>query len=533
MIRPPPRSTSLLLLALGLAGSLAAQQGSRLWRPEERVVLTDFGMVDAVAADETVVYVVTRGGIGVYDPRFQRWLPPVTRVDGFEPQRTWAALVDPTDRSLWLGTELGLSNYAPLRQRFESVWDGGAVTQLMFDVADTFAGVYLHVGSDWLFLPRGGTIAQPARALPSANRQVRTSTVEEVLRRFPYLSTMRARILTDQQMRTYQYTAAAALPGGDEVFMGTDGLGLLRFDAASSEAELLRFGLLGSTAGGLALAPGGVWVGSSGLTGRSGLTFVGSELQRFEFVEGAVNLGPAGIVRDLCYHAGKLWAAAEAGVSVVAGGREVRRLASSAGLPGDRAYSLAAAEGGVWAGTERGLAFIADDGSVARVGGYGPGTVTALAARGDTIWVGTPSGMGLLLPGEDRIVVTSDVAEVAELGRPIVALAFSDGILVVATRDGIVWRGADTGERGAGWTVERPVSGRLGTLTALVGDAGGVWLGGERGMASYRYSTRQFTFFDTLGDLPGVVRDLAVDEKYLWVATDGGLVRFARDAVEQ
>jgi ligand-binding sensor domain-containing protein len=493
-------------------------------------VLTDFGVVDAVAADETIVYVVTRGGIGVYDPRFRRWLPPVTRVDGFDPQRTWAALVDPTDRSLWLATELGLINYTPQLHRFESVWDVGRATQLMFDRADAFAGIYVRVGSDWRFLPRGGTIAQPARSLPPADRQVRPSTVEEVLRRFPYLSTMRAGILTDQRMRTYAYTAAATVPGTDEVFIGTDGLGLLRFDAATSESESLRFGLLGSGAGGLAVVPGGVWVGSGGLGGRSGLTFVGSDLQRFEFVEGAGNLGPAGIVRTVCYHAGKLWAASETGVLLTDGGREVRRVARNAGLPGDRVYSLAAAEGGVWAGTDRGLAFITDAGPVDRVGGYA-GTVVALAARGDTVWVGTQSGIGLLVPSEDRIVVPTGVAQVAELGQPIVALAFSDDTLVVATRDGVVWRGAGSGERGGGWTVERPISGRLGTLTALVGDAGGIWVGGERGIASYRFSTRQFIFFDTPGDLPGVVRDLAVDEQYLWVATDGGLVRFERGAV--
>ena len=31
--------------------------------------------------------------------------------------------------------------------------------------------------------------------------------------------------------------------------------------------------------------------------------------------------------------------------------------------------------------------------------------------------------------------------------------------------------------------------------------------------------------------LPGPVRDLAVDDRYLWVATGGGLVRFDKRAV--
>jgi hypothetical protein len=33
------------------------------------------------------------------------------------------------------------------------------------------------------------------------------------------------------------------------------------------------------------------------------------------------------------------------------------------------------------------------------------------------------------------------------------------------------------------------------------------------------------------GDLPGAANDLAVDQDFLWVATDGGLVRFRLDAI--
>ena len=33
------------------------------------------------------------------------------------------------------------------------------------------------------------------------------------------------------------------------------------------------------------------------------------------------------------------------------------------------------------------------------------------------------------------------------------------------------------------------------------------------------------------GDLPGEVRDIAVSERYIWVGTEGGLVRLQREAV--
>ena len=41
---------------------------------------------------------------------------------------------------------------------------------------------------------------------------------------------LRALILTDPQLRTYQFTAAAATPDQSDLFFGTTGLGVVRFD---------------------------------------------------------------------------------------------------------------------------------------------------------------------------------------------------------------------------------------------------------------------------------------------------------------
>jgi hypothetical protein len=37
--------------------------------------------------------------------------------------------------------------------------------------------------------------------------------------------------------------------------------------------------------------------------------------------------------------------------------------------------------------------------------------------------------------------------------------------------------------------------------------------------------------FNQPGDLPGMVRDIAADPTYLWVAATGGLVRFTKEAL--
>jgi hypothetical protein len=64
----------------------------------------------------------------------------------------------------------------------------------------------------------------------------------------------------------------------------------------------------------------------------------------------------------------------------------------------------------------------------------------------------------------------------------------------------------------------------------MVADGDGFWVAGDRGVGYVQlgippvHPLRQ-------GDLPGLVNDLAVDDQYLWVATDGGLVRFRLSAI--
>jgi hypothetical protein len=71
----------------------------------------------------------------------------------------------------------------------------------------------------------------------------------------------------------------------------------------------------------------------------------------------------------------------------------------------------------------------------------------------------------------------------------------------------------------------------LGRLTAAVGDVGGVWLGGQIGLAWWNIARGTFHGLTIPGDLPAPVRDLAAASPWVWVATDRGVVRLRRDAV--
>ncbi len=396
------RGLFLVVLGVSYPADSMQPQGSRLWRPEERVVLTDFRRVDAVAVDDAVAYAVTRHGIAVYDHRFRRWEPPLTAAHGWDAAewtRVFDAAADASDRSLWLATDRGVSNYQPALQRLETVIVPGGASQLWLDPADPFAGVYFRDRTGWHMLPRGGVIPVPAPRQPAAGRRRLAARLAALVERYPIIATLSARVLTDQRMRSYRFTAAAEVPVTGEVFLGTNGLGLVEFDPGISDFEVLPFGLLTQGATALALTTDGVWAGGSDIAGDPGVTFAANDLARFEYYEGPRVRGFAGsAIYDLLAVGEELWLATDAGIAVFNRQRDSRRITSSDGLPSERVYAFAAAPDGVWVGTDRGLALITA-GDVERVGD--PHTVWDLASTGDSVWLARAAGCGGC-PGVER-----------------------------------------------------------------------------------------------------------------------------------
>lgn len=508
--------------------AVLGQRGSMLWRADERVVITDYRTVEAVAADETLVYAVSRGGICVYDHRFRRWEPPVaTSVLG-----EWVAVrdaaVDPIDGSLWVGTDRGLVNYQPRVDWLEETPLPGGAAALWIDPRDPLAGIYFRGLSGWEQLPRGGAIPVPANPPRAPGGSLPGARVRAILERYPSLATLSGRVLTDDHMRTFRFTSGAEVPSAGAVFLGTDGMGLLRFDITTTELERLPFGLHAEAATTIQLAEGGVWVGGSDRGGWSSLSFVSSDLQHYEYVDGPPVTGLAGtVVNDLLHIGSELWLATDAGVTVLADGRQFRKITGADGLPAGQVLALAAAAHDVVVGTERGVARVTDTG-VERLGEATVVRVNDLTTRGDSLWVASASGLGWSLSGSDRVLETLGAGGVPELSEEIVAVTFAGDVLAAATRHRLLWRVPSSSDS---WIVERPVLGELGEITALGPDVGGVWIGGARGFALYRLESRQFRFFSAPDDVPGRVWDLATDERFLWVATDGGLVRFDLNTV--
>ena len=457
------------------------------WRPEERVLLSDFSYVDAVAASPWLVFAATRHGLLVYDRMTRAWKPPITTLDGYPTSRVRVAIADPAGNAVWLGIgrEGGLDGY--VRYDVDArLWTSGT---------------------------------------PPADAQARVMTVEAALARAPAADALRALILTDPRLRSYQFTAAAGTRDRPELYFGTNGMGVVRVDPQTAEWETLPYGLMAPGVGAIAAAPPpeGIWAATNARPGeRRGLTWVAADLSVTRSTEGGgAALGFTFLsARRLLAARGALWLATEQGVLRI----------EPATLRGrrfdlERVTSLAPAPDGIWVGSTRGLSVITDDGRIEPVGARELVVLSLLAVR-DTLWVGTVAGVGCLPPGASAVTEPPALGGRPSLRVPILALARVQDTIVLATERELAWRNAATDT----WSLV-PMPLALGLPTVLAADPdGGVWIGGTQGLAHADVGRAVIRTLTVPLDLPAAARDVIADRDYLWVATDSGLVRFDRRA---
>ncbi len=541
------RTAVLGAVSLTAYPSIRLSAQSRFWRPEDRALISDFSYVTAVAVSPFIVFGATRHGLIIYDRQARAWRLPVTALDGYPAAPVWVALADVTGNAVWLGTTGGWARYDADAQRWDSGAVAGGVRSLMLDARDAASGVFVLGAFGWSFLPRGAILPVEDRPLPPPGQRIQPLDAATALSLSPGAQALRALILTDPRLRSHRFIAAARSPDQSDLFFGTDGMGLVRVDALTAEWEDLPFGLLGARAGAVALAPGGVWVASAGRGGgeRHGVAWVAADLSADTTIEGPGALGLGCVQgRRLLAAERLLWLACERGVIRIAlgsgrggggggGSAAVRTFDEGQGLPSDDALSLAPAPDGCWVGTARGLAIVTNADKVVPVGNLAQPVLSVAAVR-ESLWVGTASGLGLLAPGASEVAVTPDVVGQPALRDPILALALAGETLVAVTADQFAWRDPATRR----WTLVHARA-DLGHVTALAADAGGgggggaVWIGGLDGLALWDLASGSFHVLRVPYDLPAAVRDVAVDRRWLWVATDSGLVRFARDAARR
>jgi ligand-binding sensor domain-containing protein len=524
------------------SGSDASGPLGGFGRREERQRIGSFSNVQAVAVSRRYVFAAGSSGIAIYDRLMNHWLPPLTRDDGLSEQQITVLAGDPVEDALWLGVPGGVIMYRPLTEQLQRTIVTGVPDLIAFDRGGTGDAI-VRAGGEWTRISRVG-IATPMLRPPLATALILPRTLNDLYAQFPTLRTQPSLLLRSQQsdrpLRSVQIISGAASPErASEVWLGTAADGLFRLDPAFMQSTPLPYGLLEPGVGALALAADGVWAAGLGQAfDRGGLSFVGSDLQRFRWIEGTIAVPLVGVRgRSLVTRASRAWLGTDRGLVRVRldGAQAMQTWGVLDGLPDERVLTVATRDDGVWAGTARGLVYVSDSSDSRNVRTRGVGVrlldnmpVHALQFTGDTLWMGTEAGLMAIATPNGTVggVVSRPVGNDPALRRPVRALAWHDSVLLAATDDAVLRLSPRGGVEPV--RVDLLDVRLVGRVTKVAIDDRTMWLAGTDGVVIVSRRDGATRVLRVPGDLPGPVLDLAADRDYLWLGTPQGVIRLRR-----
>lgn len=567
-VRPLRVSTLIAALSVGvLTGASCAVSGANtgtgsgssgplggFGQREERQRVGSFSNVQAVAVSRRYVFAAGSSGIAIYDRVMNSWLPPLTRDAGLTDQQITVLAGDPVEDALWLGVPGGVIMYRPLTEQLQRTIITGVPDLIAFDrggaggatggaTGVSTGDAIVRAGGEWTRISRVG-IATPMMRPPTASALILPRTLNDLYTQFPTLRTQPSLLLrsqpSDRPLRAVQIISGAASPErASEVWLGTAGDGLFRLDPAFMQSTPLPYGLMEPGVGALALAADGVWAAGLGQAfDRGGLSFVGSDLQRFRWIDGTIAVPLVGVRGlSLVTRASRAWLGTDRGLVRVRldGTQAMQSWGVLDGFPDERVLSVATRDDGVWAGTARGLVYVSDSSDTRNVRTRGVGVrlldnmpVHALQFTGDTLWIGTEAGLMAIASPNGSVggVVSRPVGNDPALRRAVRALAWSDTVLLAATDDAVLRLAPRGGVEPV--RVDLLDVRQVGRVTKVAIDDRTMWLAGTDGVVIVSRRDGATRVLRVPGDLPGPVLDIAMNRDYLWLGTPQGLIRLRR-----
>lgn len=529
--RPLAAALCAISVASALPSGVLGQEISGAWDADDRVLITDFQRVTALARSPDRLFAATDGGLVVLSDAFGHWELPITREDGWPAAQVLALGWDGRDGTLWLATRDGRLLQLDMagRRWLDGFSVPGAVERIVA-AADDPSRLLLRRGERWYALDPFTRDLQP----------VSSGVVQQAIGTDFDLRARRD-LLTDPTWQAAQpflgrrgherYAVTDVMPsagGSGEFWVATYGGFLERYDSFSGNSEPVDYGMVGIGAAAVLVADETLWFAPRHASDRYGVAAADPALEEWSTWGGAaLGFGSRGApdapIRAWLRLGDDTWAGGDRGLHRFDGERWHQE---SLGRRADVAPITSLAAGpaglpGVWVGTERGLLRIRSAGAQPDVLMLSATRVRSLAVHDGDLWVGTEAGL-VRLRGDDPLAGDPGVgdaegedggAEDAEVGRAPV-------------------RPEEDAERAA--TVPMPEDvGPPGRVGALAADGGRLYAGIERGV--WVLDRADWSRAAPLGVLAARVSALAAHDGVLWVGTDEGLVAWEtqEDVVRQ
>jgi ligand-binding sensor domain-containing protein len=292
----------------------------------------------------------------------------------------------------------------------------------------------------------------------------------------------------------------------------------------------MTFGIPGEVTDAVFLGAGGVWVvNERTVSADAGLSFVASDFSQFQWYQGGKARGlPFTQARRVVGRGSSLWLATDVGVvRITPKEDQIDRFDAAQGIPDSRILDIAQRKGRLVAATAHGLAEFSDSAGFIRLAPDFVDAAQAVELSGDTTWVGTRIGLFAAIPGQNDLLQPDALGAGLSFQTSIVDLTWRGDTLIALTTDRLIWRDPGSGK----FTLGPLLGNAVGRLHTVVNGKEGLYIAGDRGVGFAQLNRAINRALTAPGDLPDRVTDLAVDDRYLWVTTLKGLVRFQLDVV--
>ena len=395
----------LCLLSLVVADGLPAQTGG--WRADERVLITDFGIVTALARSPGTLFAATAGGLLFLDEAFETAEPPITVEDGYPAFPPTALAFDRRDGSLWMAASRELIQFDPFSRRFrDRVPLRQAVTAIVpADAAGS--DLYIRMGAEWWRLDTfsrnmsradPGAVRGAVAAIPDL--RARAEAIGDPF--FVDAARQAARFFGGGPVRVLDIMPARS---AGFWWLATAGNSLVLYEQISRVGRRVTFGPVGEGMAAVLATGNRVWFAPlDALEGRYGVARGAADLQRWSVWRAdSSRVVPDG-VRAFSEAPGGLWAAARSGVYWMPDEGEEWQAERAVGLARLPALCLASASGpgprSVWVGTGQGLLRVMGPGGGVDVDVLGGREVKAVVEVDGQVWIGTAVGL-FTMPAPD------------------------------------------------------------------------------------------------------------------------------------
>ncbi|MCL7971004.1 MAG: hypothetical protein M8866_02795 [marine benthic group bacterium] len=527
---------AFLILGPGaFGGTLQAQTGG--WRTDDRVLITDFGIVTAMARSSGSVFVATTGGLVELDEAFRGSALPVTVEDGYPLLPPTAMAYDRRDRSVWLAAGVELYRYDPLSRRFRDRLGVGRAVSAIVPAEGFGSELFLRIGAEWW-------------SFDTFSRDLRRAERSDVLSAIDARADLRTRweALGDPFFRDGAEQAVRTMFGRpvrilDFVpsrtaymwWLGTAGSFVVEYDGVGRVGGRGSFGPAGLGMAAVEATEEEVWLApEEPLEGRYGIAAATRDLQAWRSWRADSSSTVPELTRALHRTPSGTWAGGASGLHWLGEERPDWRQERSIDLSYQPVLALAQASGptadAVWVGTIRGVLRVQAPGAGIDLAALPSVPVGSVVEADGAVWLGTERGLFAML-------VPDSVGQPVEAGRvngpvalrsPVGALAAEADTIYVGVEREVWWKPG----RESDWVRMESIGRAQGLISALEIREGVLWVGSTGELTVVEVSRGVVGRYSFGRDLPpdargrsGVLDIAVVSDTEAWVATPAGAVR--------